>query len=105
MATEAEPFLYKIEGGLLPHTTYAVCIKVEQPDGTMTTSDVFTVLTDATAAMQKLAEEDQEHLKKQKQEVKQAAKVRRHAKLHIQMVEPANPSLEPGTHAINGPLV
>lgn len=80
VATEAEPFLYRVDGGLLPHTTYAVCIKVEQPDGSMTTSDVFTVLTDATAAMQKLAEEDQEHLKKQKQEVKQAARVK-HANL------------------------
>ena len=86
VATEAEPFLYKVDGGLLPHTTYAVCIKVEQPDGSMTTSDVFTVLTDATAAMQKLAEEDQESLKKQKLEVKQAAKAK-HASLEERLAK------------------
>ena len=86
VATEAEPFLYRVDGGLLPHTTYAVCIKVEQPDGSMTTSDVFTVLTDATAAMQKLAEEDQAHLKKQKQEVKQAAKAK-HASLEDRLAK------------------
>ena len=54
-----KPFEFKPAEHLWPHTLYAVCVRVEYPDGSTTTSDVVTTLTDVTSAAHDMAEENQ----------------------------------------------
>ena len=75
-ATQEAPFIYTPEEKLWPHTMYAVKVEVEYPDGSTTTSDIITVLTDVTSAAHDMAEKDQALLQAEREKlaVEQQAK-------------------------------
>jgi hypothetical protein len=68
-ASKEAPYTYTPEEKLWPHTMYAICVKVEYPDGSTTTSDVVTTLTDVTSAAHDMAEKDQALLQAEREKL------------------------------------
>lgn len=84
--TPDSPFRYEIAGGLIPNENYAVCIKVELPDGSITTSDVLTIATDPTKKVAELAKQGQAQ-KAEVDKINAAAAQQKHSALEEKLAK------------------